>query len=89
MKVNFTLIGLFISTGLMLFAVPYSIVSFFDESPLPSESKEVLPHFVTVVLPAGMKGLVLGAGGGVVAPHFNVSLRALVRETRAKVKIVD
>jgi hypothetical protein len=32
MKVNFTLIGLVVSTALMLFAVPYSIVTYFDTS---------------------------------------------------------
>jgi SSS family transporter len=49
--------GLYLIVGTLLFV-------FFKQTPnilLPSESKEVLPHFVTVALPAGMKGLVLGA----------------------------
>jgi SSS family solute:Na+ symporter len=37
---------------------------FYQQHPglsLPQESKEILPHFVRTVLPAGLKGLVLGA----------------------------
>jgi Na+/proline symporter len=48
---------LYLIVGTLLFV-------FFKQNPhilLPSESKEVLPHFVNVALPAGMKGLVLGA----------------------------
>ena len=46
---------LLIGTLLYVFYAPAS-----RALPLPQETKEIFPHFVRTILPAGLKGLVLG-----------------------------
>ena len=46
---------------LLIGTLLYVFYSQHPELPLPQETKEIFPHFVRAVLPAGLKGLLLGA----------------------------